>query len=83
MTGKPPIRALDTDYTNDMETYSIDDEYIFCDKLIVAPMNADETERTVYFPNGEWLDYLTKESVDNGWFTVKTENIPVFEKITD
>lgn len=82
-TGKPPIRALVADYTNDRETYSIDDEYIFCDKLIVAPMTAEETERTVYLPNGEWLDYWTKESVDNGWFTVKTENIPVFEKITD
>lgn len=80
-TGKPPVRALVCDYTDDTETYGIDDEYIFCDKLIVAPMTAESDTRTVYLPNGDWVDYWTKEKVNSGYFTVTTENIPVFEKI--
>lgn len=80
-TGKPPVRALVADYTDDIETYNIDDEYIFCDKLIVAPLTAESDERQVYLPQGEWIDFYTKKPVPNGWFTVCTEEIPVFEKI--
>ncbi len=80
-TGKPPIRALVADYTNDTETYAIDDEYIFCDKLIVAPLTEQSDERKVYLPKGEWVDYYTKEKVNSGWFNVCTEKIPVYEKI--
>ena len=80
-TGKPPIRALVADYTNDTETYIIDDEYIFCDNLIVAPIMVGETERKVYLPKGKWVDYYTREIVNAGWFDVKTDKIPVYEKI--
>ena len=80
-TGKPPVRALVMDYTDDTETYKIDDEYIFCDNLIVAPMTAEEDIRKVYLPEGKWVDYWTKEPASCGWFNVTTENIPVFEKI--
>lgn len=79
-TGKPPVRALVADYTDDSETYSIDNEYIFCDKLIVAPLTAESDERKVYLPEGEWIDYWTKDKVNSGWFTVNTQNIPVYEK---
>lgn len=78
-TGIPPVRALVSDYTNDANTYNIDDEYIFCDDLIVAPIAVGETERTVYLPKGEWVDYFTKEPVSSGYFTVKTDFIPVYE----
>lgn len=79
-TGKPPVRALVCDYTDDKETYAIDDQYIFCDSLIVAPMTAESDERKVYLPEGNWCDYWTKKPVESGWFTVDTENIPVYEK---
>lgn len=78
-TGIPPVRALVSDYTNDANTYNIDDEYIFCDELIVAPIAVGETERSVYLPKGEWVDYFTKEPVSSGHFTVKTDFIPVYE----
>ncbi len=80
-TGIPPVRALVSDYTNDENTFEIDDEYIFCDNLIVCPMPLDGDEREIYLPEGDWLDYWTKEKISSGKFTVKTENIPVFEKI--
>ena len=79
-TGKPPIRALVCDYTDDEETYSIDDEYIFCDDLIVAPFTVESDTRCVYLPKGSWRDYWTKEKVQGGWLEVTSEKIPVYEK---
>lgn len=80
-TGRPPIRALVMDYTDDPETYSIDDEYMFCEELLVAPMTeAHNDKRRVYLPQGEWTDYWTGEPVSNGWFEVETEQIPVYRK---
>lgn len=79
-TGIPPVRALVSDYTHDPETYNIDDQYIFCDNLIVAPILAGEKGRKVYLPEGQWRDFFTKEPVASGWFTVETDSIPVYEK---
>ena len=80
-TGIPPIRALVMDYTDDKETYKIDDQYIFCDDLVVAPLTAETDTRKVYLPAGAWRDYWTKEPVSAGWMEVTTDRIPVFEKI--
>ncbi|MBE5039379.1 TIM-barrel domain-containing protein [Ructibacterium gallinarum] len=80
-TGKPPVRALVADYTNDKQTYQIDDAYLFCDTLLVAPLTDESDERDVYLPQGRWRDFWTKKEVEPGWIHVKTENIPVFEKI--
>ena len=80
-SGKPPIRALVSDYTDDEQVYDLDDEYIFCDKLIVAPIIAGEKKRKVYLPQGKWVNYFTKEEQKCGWFEVETENIPVYEKL--
>ncbi len=82
-TGVAPIRALVSDYTDDENTFEIDDEFIFCDSLIVCPMPIDSDEREVYLPKGNWRDFWTKEKVVSGKFTVTTENIPVFEKTED
>ena len=80
--GIPPVRALVSDYTEDQETYQIDDEYIFCDRLIVAPLTAESDTRDVYLPEGNWVDWYTKQPVSSGWFTVTTESIPVYEKLS-
>ncbi len=80
-TGKAPVRALVSDYTNDVNTYEIDDEYIFCENLVVCPMPIDCDEREIYLPEGNWCDFFTKETVSSGKFTVKSKGIPVFEKI--
>ena len=79
--GKPPVRALVMDYTDDKETYNIDDEYMFCKNLLVAPILVGQKGRKVYLPDGNWVDYWTKKSVKNGWFEVETDNIPVFERV--
>ena len=78
--GKPPVRALVADYTHDTQTYNIDDVYIFCDSLIVAPLTAESDERMVYLPEGNWTDFWTGDEVPSGWFSVNTDKIPVFRK---
>ncbi len=78
--GVAPVRALVSDYSTDAETYAIDDEYLFCEKLLVAPIAAGEDERDVYLPQGGWRDYFTKEPVASGWHHVKTDFIPVYER---
>jgi len=81
-TGKPPIRALVMDYTDDSETYDIDDQWLFCDDLLVAPIASGRNSRKVYLPTSEkWVDYFTGEAVDSGWFEVATEGIPVYRKV--
>lgn len=81
-TGIPPIRALVMDYTNDDNTYQLEDEYLFCDQLLVAPITEnDHNKREIYLPKGDWVDYWTGEKAENGWFSVCTENIPVYKRI--
>ncbi len=80
--GIAPIRALVSDFTDDPETYAIDDQYLFCDKLLVAPIFTGETGRKVYLPAGaKWRDYFTKEPVESGWLEVSTTSIPVYERV--
>lgn len=81
-TGKPPVRALVMDYTDDKDTYYIDDEYLFCEDLLVAPIRADQNnEREVYLPVSEqWEDYFTGEPVASGRFKVNTTGIPVYRR---
>ena len=80
-TGKPPVRALVMDYTDDAEVYKIDDEYMFCDDLLVAPIIGTESdEREVYLPAGEWENFFTGERVEAGRFKVCTEGIPVYRR---
>ena len=81
-TGKPPVRALVMDFTDDPETWNIDNEYMLCDDLLVAPIaSGTGDEREVYLPaSAEWCDYFTGEDVPSGKFTAKTKGIPVYRK---
>ena len=81
-TGKPPIRALVMDYTHDPEVANMDDEYLFCEDLLVAPIAAGQgNTRKVYLPQGAWADFFTGEEITPGWLEVTTEGIPVYRKL--
>ncbi len=60
-TGLPPFRALVMDYPEDSAVWTIDNEYMAGDALLVAPMVAGETDREVYLPEGDWYDFWTGE----------------------
>lgn len=59
LQGIPPFRALVMDYPDDPRTWTLDDQYLVGDDLLVAPLVAGETEREVYLPHGEWMDFWT------------------------
>lgn len=94
--GTPPFRALVLDAPHDKRLYTVDDQYMVGDRMMVAPMIADETgstqgaarphpdgSRTIVFPEGAWHDFWTGEALRGGTeITVPAtiEKIPVYVK---
>jgi len=58
-TGLPMIRAMVLEFQDDPNTYNIEDQYMFGDAFLVAPIYQPSNKRTVYLPKGKWFDYWT------------------------
>jgi alpha-glucosidase len=59
-TGLPIMRALLLDYPDDPEAVHQDEEFLFGDDLLVAPIiKPEETEQWAYLPRGKWFDFFT------------------------
>ena len=59
-TGLPIMRPLMLEYPDDWLAVGTNDEYLFGNDLLVAPIVKDYDEsRSVYLPNGTWVDYWT------------------------
>jgi alpha-D-xyloside xylohydrolase len=83
VTGKPPIRALVLDFPKDPKARTNDDEFMFGDSVLVAPIFAGETNRSVYLPAGDWFDFWTHQEIRGGKFIEATNGvgqIPLFVK---
>lgn len=83
--GTPVMRPLFYDTPSDMQSWNIEDEYMFGPDVLVAPvLYAGETERKVYLPKGSrWKNYWTGEVVNGGSSVVVStpiEQIPVFTR---
>jgi len=82
-TGKPPIRALVLDWPEDPKVRKLDDQFMFGDSVLVAPMFAGEDRRTVYLPAGDWYDFWTHAKISGGnslEVTNGVSQIPLFVK---
>ncbi len=84
-SGIPPVRALVFDFEEDIQTRNIDDEYLFGDNLLVAPMTIkDGTSRSVYLPAGTvWYDFWDNAAYEGGasyQIQADYDKIPVFVK---
>ncbi len=67
MTGAPILRHLMLVFPDDTETWSISDQYMIGDSLLVAPVIEEgATTRSVYFPAGTWFNVWTGESLEGG-----------------
>ncbi len=81
-TGMPPVRHLVLKYPNDEKVYSLIDEFLLGDAILVAPIITAQTfERDVYLPTGNWTNLLTGEKVAGGQtVTVKANlgQMPIF-----
>lgn len=66
-TGLPLIRSLWLAYPADAKAASVDDQYLWGDSILVAPVcMPGATHRTTYLPAGSWWDYWTNQRVEGG-----------------
>ncbi len=86
-TGLPMMKALYIDYPEDKNVRYIDDQYLFGDNLLIAPVlkPLSKTDiRELYLPKGVWYDYFTKEKIEsNGmWIRRKVDlkTLPIYVK---
>jgi alpha-glucosidase len=64
-TGAPILRPLFWAYPEDAATYSMEDEFLCGDALLVAPVTRPGVEyRHVYLPGGSWFHFWTGARVD-------------------
>jgi alpha-D-xyloside xylohydrolase len=81
--GTPPFRALVMDAPKEKRLYSVDDQYMIGDRMMVAPLFAAEAARRVVLPEGDWHDFWTGEALKGGSelaVPASTEKIPVYVK---
>mgnify|MGYP000938535708 CR=1 FL=1 len=82
-TGVPVMRPLALDYAADPIARRIEDEYFLGESLIVAPMLTPGTKRTVYLPEGDWVDFWSGMPIEGcRAFEVNSplDHIPVFAR---
>lgn len=81
--GSPIIRPLFYDYPNDKKSWDIETQYMFGNKILVAPVLYERKKTLdVYFPCGDsWVDLYSGEKFEGGetyCINLKIEEIPVF-----
>lgn len=58
--GMPIIRAMPLAFPGDPNTHDKDLQYMYGSSLLVAPIYDEGNSRSVYLPDGAWVDYWTK-----------------------
>jgi alpha-D-xyloside xylohydrolase len=76
--GLPMARALVLEYPDDINTWRIQDQYLFGDAFLVAPVlqPLEATKhRKLYLPAGVWWDYWTKARIESRgeWIVRETD----------
>lgn len=61
--GLPLLRALILANETDPQCWHIDDEYMFGESFLVAPVMNDSGVRDIYLPSGEWIDFWTGQAL--------------------
>ena len=82
-TGVPILRALPLEFPKDEEGYGVDDQFLFGEEILVAPVVEEKADkRKVYLPKGTWIDYNEPSRVYEGGasidYGVGLETIPMF-----
>lgn len=83
--GSPLIRAMFYEFPEDAVCWELQDQYMFGDKYLVAPiLHLNQFERDVYLPEGQWkLTSTGKVYTGGSHVTVEApiEYMPVFERL--
>lgn len=76
--GLPMQRALLLDYPDDPGAWLIEDQYLFGESMMVAPMLEAGTGRDVYLPGKDrWVDYQTGKTYNAGWNHIECGHLPI------
>jgi alpha-D-xyloside xylohydrolase len=83
--GFPMLRTLFFEFPADKTSWLIDDEYMFGENLLVAPLLEEgKNTRAVYLPPGTWFDYQTGKAYEGGkWHDLTAGPIPVILLVRD
>lgn len=79
-SGFPLSRTLFFEYPEDEIAWDIEDEYMFGEDMLVAPLFKEgQSERRVYLPEGEWVNYFDKSEVYSGgkYYSMKMNELPI------
>jgi alpha-glucosidase len=82
-SGLPVARSLAIDYSNDSEIYkeAFQNEFLFGDNMLVAPVESNKTSTSVYLPAGDWYR-LSSDVSYAGTSTIEAaaplSDLPVF-----
>jgi len=87
-TGMPVMRHLILGWQDDKNVYGIEDEYMFGDAFLIAPILTENNVRKIYLPAGEWVDLNTGEEYSVGaegkWlenYEVSLAELPTFYNV--
>ena len=62
-TGSPLMRPMFFEYPDDEVCYPLGDQYLFGEDILFAPIvNRGQTERSVYLPEGEWVNVNDRQT---------------------
>jgi alpha-D-xyloside xylohydrolase len=75
--GYPMLKAMFFNYPDDPTTWNLEDQFMFGDDMLVAPIMEENTSsRNVYLPKGKWIDYQTKKVYEGQqWIDIKVGEI--------
>ncbi|MCM1139591.1 MAG: alpha-xylosidase [Duncaniella sp.] len=83
-TGLPMMRALLVEFPDDPGAWMVDDQYMFGESMLVAPMLEDGESRDVYLPGKDkWIDYQTGKIYTPGWNHIATAELPIVVLVKD
>jgi alpha-glucosidase (family GH31 glycosyl hydrolase) len=69
ITGEPIIRPLWWINNSDIQTYTIDNQFLVGNDILVAPIvNENKYEQNIYIPNGSWQHFNGTIYTGPGWF---------------
>ncbi len=81
-TGTPVMRPLFLHRQDDARTWTLDDEFLLGDAMLIAPVGeAGAKGRPVYLPEGTWYDWWTGQSFTGPqtvWVDAPLDRMPIF-----
>lgn len=72
--GYPVVRPMFFEYPEDEICYTLDEQYMFGDDIIFAPVvNQGQKVKRFYVPKGEWILTMNSKEYSPGWHEVDVE----------